>query len=434
MSTRSVSPSQVPGDTCGDTERRLASLRCRAVPPTVGPLTAEHVDAAGALLAARHAVEREHCPLLPAGPSDPAVAASIVAGTLRFCDGVAAVDDGRARRLPGRLRTGHRPDDADGPLLAGPRLGDARPGPRRRCRHRSVPGLRRPLRRPRSGATGGRHHRPRRPRADPHAGGGGGMGRARVRSGQQRRRARPGADRPADATRRRGPHRRARRPRRRRPPRRRGGRVPCRQSDLPPVPARSDRKPRCAPSWPSSWRATTTPSSSPGAGASTLACCRSDRRSARRCTSPTARPTSARRPSSPTSAAAASEPRSSRPRSTGARERGHRAACLHFSTANRSSSSFWPGDRVRAGDGPPPAPPRRAHPRRPAVTGQPTWGATSVMNASIAARRPATPPGATGSRRMWSTPIADHAPIVSTILAFEPPIDLLAVICSPGSR
>jgi hypothetical protein len=61
----------------------------------VGPLTAEHVDEAGALLAARHAIEREHCPLLPAGPSDPAVAASIVAGTLRFCDGVAAVDDGR---------------------------------------------------------------------------------------------------------------------------------------------------------------------------------------------------------------------------------------------------------------------------------------------------------------------------------------------------
>jgi len=46
----------------------------------VGPLTAKHVDAAGALVAARHAVERERCSLLPAGPSDPAVAASIVAG------------------------------------------------------------------------------------------------------------------------------------------------------------------------------------------------------------------------------------------------------------------------------------------------------------------------------------------------------------------
>ena len=66
-----------------------------AVPPDVGPLTAAHVDAAGALVAARHAAERERCSLLPAGPSDPAVAASIVAGTLRFCDGLAAVVDGR---------------------------------------------------------------------------------------------------------------------------------------------------------------------------------------------------------------------------------------------------------------------------------------------------------------------------------------------------
>jgi GNAT superfamily N-acetyltransferase len=66
------------------------------VAPTVGPLTTACVDEAGALVAARHAVERAHCALLPAGPCDPAVAASIVAGTLRFCEGHAALDhDGR---------------------------------------------------------------------------------------------------------------------------------------------------------------------------------------------------------------------------------------------------------------------------------------------------------------------------------------------------
>ena len=65
------------------------------MPPTVRPLTAEHVDEAGALLATRHAVERDHCAFLPAGPTDPAAATAIVAGTLRFCDGLAAVDDGR---------------------------------------------------------------------------------------------------------------------------------------------------------------------------------------------------------------------------------------------------------------------------------------------------------------------------------------------------
>ncbi len=65
------------------------------------PLTADHVDAAGALLAARHAAQRSSCPLLPAGPEDPAVAATLVAGTLRFCDGVAALDG--AGRLGGFL-------------------------------------------------------------------------------------------------------------------------------------------------------------------------------------------------------------------------------------------------------------------------------------------------------------------------------------------
>ena len=65
---------------------------------------------------------------------------------------------------------------------------------------------------------------------------------------------------------------------------------------------------------------------------------------------------------------------------------------------------------------------------------QPVRGATSTMNRSIAARRPARPPGATGSSRMWSTPIAAQRPIVSTICSSEPPIDLAAGIEPAGSR
>src|SRR3954451_19516186 len=64
------------------------------VPGVVVTLTASHVGSAGALLAARHATERARWPLLPHAPTDPAVATSLVAQTLRFADGVAAVDDG----------------------------------------------------------------------------------------------------------------------------------------------------------------------------------------------------------------------------------------------------------------------------------------------------------------------------------------------------
>jgi GNAT superfamily N-acetyltransferase len=56
-------------------------------------LTAEHCADAGALLAARHKRERRRFPLLPAGPEDAAVAASLVAGTLRFAEGVALLDE-----------------------------------------------------------------------------------------------------------------------------------------------------------------------------------------------------------------------------------------------------------------------------------------------------------------------------------------------------
>ena len=63
-----------------------------------------------------------------------------------------------------------------------------------------------------------------------------------------------------------------------------------------------------------------------------------------------------------------------------------------------------------------------------------TWGATSRMKRSIAPRRPASPPGATGSRRMWSTPMAVQRPIVSSISAGVPAIDLAAGIEPSGSR
>ena len=185
--------------------------------------------------------------------------------------------------------------------------------------------------------------RPRRPRADRHARGRGGLGRPRLRPGQQRRRARPRADRPPGSARRRGPRRHARRPRRRRSASstRRRGSTPAARCSGPTCASR--RRPRCGPSSPTSWRATTTPSSSPAAGASTSACCRSGRRSARRCTSPTARPTSARRPSCPPSARGGVGAALVDAAFDWCRDHGHRAACLHFATANRLSSSFWPG-------------------------------------------------------------------------------------------
>jgi GNAT superfamily N-acetyltransferase len=69
----------------------------------VVPLTDEHRVAAGALLASRHARERRRYPLLPPGPEDPAVSADLVAGVLAFCNGVAAFDD--RRELVGFLTT-----------------------------------------------------------------------------------------------------------------------------------------------------------------------------------------------------------------------------------------------------------------------------------------------------------------------------------------
>ena len=57
-------------------------------------LTEADADAAGALLAARHARERKQLPLLPRGFEDPARAADLVRRTLSFCDGVAAVGEG----------------------------------------------------------------------------------------------------------------------------------------------------------------------------------------------------------------------------------------------------------------------------------------------------------------------------------------------------
>ena len=57
-------------------------------------LTEAHTSAAGALVAARHAREREMFPLLPAAYEDPAKAAELVRSMLSFCDGVAAVGDG----------------------------------------------------------------------------------------------------------------------------------------------------------------------------------------------------------------------------------------------------------------------------------------------------------------------------------------------------
>ncbi len=56
-------------------------------------LTAADVGAAGALLAARHARERERFPLLPAAYEDAACAADLVREVLSVGDGVAAVDD-----------------------------------------------------------------------------------------------------------------------------------------------------------------------------------------------------------------------------------------------------------------------------------------------------------------------------------------------------
>jgi GNAT superfamily N-acetyltransferase len=77
------------------------------------PLTRDHRVAAGALLASRHVRERAGYPLLPAGPEDPAVGADLVAGVLAFCDGVAALDDERG--LVGFLTTFEQLPDPSSP-------------------------------------------------------------------------------------------------------------------------------------------------------------------------------------------------------------------------------------------------------------------------------------------------------------------------------
>jgi GNAT superfamily N-acetyltransferase len=55
-------------------------------------LTEADLDAAGGLVAARHRRERERFPLLPVAYEDPVPAAELVRSTMAFCHGVAAVD------------------------------------------------------------------------------------------------------------------------------------------------------------------------------------------------------------------------------------------------------------------------------------------------------------------------------------------------------
>ncbi len=65
-------------------------------PAEIVGLTAELAASAGGLVAARHAAERARWPLLPAAPADPAVTTRIVEGLLRFAVGAGACDgDGR---------------------------------------------------------------------------------------------------------------------------------------------------------------------------------------------------------------------------------------------------------------------------------------------------------------------------------------------------
>jgi GNAT superfamily N-acetyltransferase len=77
-------------------------------------LTDEHVAAAGRLLASRHARERARHPLLPSEPEDPALAASLVGETLRFADGVAALD--AAAELVGFLTAFDRAPEPSSPM------------------------------------------------------------------------------------------------------------------------------------------------------------------------------------------------------------------------------------------------------------------------------------------------------------------------------
>jgi GNAT superfamily N-acetyltransferase len=77
-------------------------------------LAESNVAAAGALLASRHARERERFGLLPAGPQDPAIGTDLVRGLLSFCDGVAAFDEGD--RLVGFLTAFEQNPDPSSPF------------------------------------------------------------------------------------------------------------------------------------------------------------------------------------------------------------------------------------------------------------------------------------------------------------------------------
>ena len=98
-----------------------------------------------------------------------------------------------------------------------------------------------------------------------------GMGGARLRPHQPRRRTGPAAPRATSRGRRRRARGHGRRARHRRPPGRPGGRVPRRQPDVPAVPASPDRGRGPRPSSAPGCRATITPSSSPGVTGATSA-------------------------------------------------------------------------------------------------------------------------------------------------------------------
>jgi hypothetical protein len=59
----------------------------------IGTLTADDCAAAGALVAARHSLERKRFRLLPAAYEDAARAADLVRGLQDFSEGVTAIDD-----------------------------------------------------------------------------------------------------------------------------------------------------------------------------------------------------------------------------------------------------------------------------------------------------------------------------------------------------
>ena len=98
-----------------------------------------------------------------------------------------------ARRLPDRVRVGTRSGVADGPLRPGAGVAHARPRPRRRRRRRPRPALRRPVRRARDALARRRDHRPRRARADRRRRHRGRVGCAGLRPRQRGRRPRPRA-------------------------------------------------------------------------------------------------------------------------------------------------------------------------------------------------------------------------------------------------